>query len=130
MIVDFNRADQTHVVLVNMGTADEACEPLPLVEYPDAYQVRRVAVGGEVTVVWCRDEDVSTAVAHIAGQAADLGMLGEMRSWSHARGWKACKLLPRVLEYAHVSHPDFVLYISPAMPAPPPAACPRHSRNG
>jgi hypothetical protein len=22
-----------------MGAADEACEPLPLVEYPDAYQV-------------------------------------------------------------------------------------------
>lgn len=37
--MDFNPADQTHVVLVNMGTADEACEPLPLVEYPDAYQV-------------------------------------------------------------------------------------------
>lgn len=40
MIVDWNPSDQTHVVLVGMGTADEACEPLPLVEYPDAYQVR------------------------------------------------------------------------------------------
>lgn len=39
MIVDWNPSDQTHVVLVGMGTADEACEPLPLVEYPDAYQV-------------------------------------------------------------------------------------------
>lgn len=37
--MDYNPGDQTHVVLVNMGTADEACEPLPLVEYPDAYQV-------------------------------------------------------------------------------------------
>lgn len=39
MVVDYNVEDQTHFVLVNMGTADEACEPLPLVEYPEAFQV-------------------------------------------------------------------------------------------
>jgi hypothetical protein len=39
MIVDFNPADQTHAVLVHIGTADETCEPLPLVEFPDAYEV-------------------------------------------------------------------------------------------
>lgn len=39
-MVDYNPADSTHTVLVNIGMgAEEACEPLPLVEYPDAYQV-------------------------------------------------------------------------------------------
>lgn len=38
MIVDYNPAEQQHYVLVCIGTADEACEPLPLVEFPDAYQ--------------------------------------------------------------------------------------------
>lgn len=42
MVVDYNPLEQTHFVLVNIGAADEACEPLPLVEYPDAYQVSRV----------------------------------------------------------------------------------------
>lgn len=39
MVVDFNPGDQTHVVLVHIGTADETCEPLPLVAFSDAYQV-------------------------------------------------------------------------------------------
>lgn len=46
--MDYNPAEQQHYVLVCIGTADEACEPLPLVEFPDAYQVgrkRNVALG-------------------------------------------------------------------------------------
>lgn len=39
MIVDYNPVDETHVVLVHIGTADEACEPLPLVEFPAAFTV-------------------------------------------------------------------------------------------
>lgn len=38
MVVDFNRANQHHVVLV---PPDELGEELPLAEYPESYQVRR-----------------------------------------------------------------------------------------
>jgi hypothetical protein len=42
MVVDYNADDNTHFVICNLGTPDEAGDALPLVEYPDACQVRQI----------------------------------------------------------------------------------------
>lgn len=48
MVVDYDPVDREHTVLVNAGQEDETCEPLPLVDYPDAYQVCGAGLRGWV----------------------------------------------------------------------------------
>jgi hypothetical protein len=48
MVVDYNADDNTHFVICNLGTPDEAGDALPLVEYPDACQVRNSAMPSHI----------------------------------------------------------------------------------
>jgi hypothetical protein len=51
MVVDYNAEDNTHFVICNLGMPDEAGDALPLVEYPDACQVRGALLRTVVVVV-------------------------------------------------------------------------------